>query len=328
MVSDTPAVYVKTFNLETYSQIWSAGIMGITPAAALTTQTDHWDVLPSYSPDGTQIVFLRLNLLTSFVYELWVMNSDGSGETQLDDGGGVDNCKAAMWHPDGSVILYRVDLGGGSNEFYTIEPDGTNKTLVYSGTSIFRPTYNFDGSRIAFLKSGTPEELWAMDSDGTNDSQIDSLSDTSLVAVGIAPANAEDVWAYVTGSSSSDDMRRINGDGSGEADISTNAVLDRPIVMRKAWAADDSLVFCARGGGAPWELWSVDPNGTPGSSETDLNVSMDADDGQVPFVYGERIVLVRNTGVLVSVDYAGGDEITMDTPAVNDTVEMQFDSGL
>lgn len=323
VLADSPTVYVKTFSFESYAQIWKAGVLGVSPPTAVTTNTDDYAVMPQLSPDASQIVFLYDNF-SSGNRELRVIDIGGANETVLDDGTAGD-CQCCGWHPNGSVILYRI---GGS--FFTIEPDGSNKTTLYTKANAQRPTYNRDGSLIAFqLSTVGNEEVWVVDGDGTNDMQVAVLAGSvSLVPLGLSWANGGDVLAYGDLSGTVGTVNTVNGDGSDNTVRTSDAVLDRPIIMRLAWAPDDSLLYVNRGGAAPWELWSVDPLGSPGTSETDLGVATDDDDGQAPFIFGGRIIVVGSSGALLSLDIAAGDSRTLDTPGADETIEMWFDSGL
>jgi len=52
------------------------------------TDSPLGDLTPSWSPDGTKIVFHRPKGRGLGAWDLWLVNADGSGESQLTDAPG------------------------------------------------------------------------------------------------------------------------------------------------------------------------------------------------------------------------------------------------
>lgn len=90
----------------------------------LTSNTDS-DRRPSFSPDGTEITFQRL-LNASSIFDILVMNLDGSERTNLTDGPG-ENGLAPAFSPDGEQIAFESSRDGNS-EIYVMNADGANQT--------------------------------------------------------------------------------------------------------------------------------------------------------------------------------------------------------
>ena len=86
-----------------------------TPAPASIGQASH----PAWSPDGRRIAFMSTS--GDGQWEVYVMDSDGSGQTQLTDTE-QDNMVPA-WSPDGSKIAFD-SLRDGTRRIYVMNADG------------------------------------------------------------------------------------------------------------------------------------------------------------------------------------------------------------
>jgi Tol biopolymer transport system component len=64
------------------------------------------DRAPDWSPDSTKVVFMKQcqGLCDDFAWEIWAVNSDGSGDTNLTDQPSDDMGPA--WSPDGTEIMF------------------------------------------------------------------------------------------------------------------------------------------------------------------------------------------------------------------------------
>ncbi len=63
-------------------------------------------VVPRWSPDGSRILFLKriTKSIFNIVYELWLMNADGTEPQQLS--GSLERIVMPSWSPDGQKILF------------------------------------------------------------------------------------------------------------------------------------------------------------------------------------------------------------------------------
>ncbi|HEY0867367.1 MAG TPA: hypothetical protein VGE01_08315 [Fimbriimonas sp.] len=85
--------------------------------------------IPSYSPDGTRIVFERANADSPYTRQIYRVNADGTGLLQLTDN--ADDNTRATWSPDGTkVAWYRRVNNTGDYYVHTMNPNGTGKVSV------------------------------------------------------------------------------------------------------------------------------------------------------------------------------------------------------
>jgi Tol biopolymer transport system component len=126
---------------------------------------------PSFSPDGTKIAFESYR---SGFSELWTMNADGTGLTQLTFNGAPED-RGSSWTPDGTQIVYHTTefpagAGHSSFEIMIINTDGTGKTRLTN--NLFQdslPSVSPDGTKIAFFSTRDGDgEIYVMNIDGSN----------------------------------------------------------------------------------------------------------------------------------------------------------------
>jgi Tol biopolymer transport system component len=104
--------------------IWVMNADGSNLVNLTNTDDPFPEFSPSWSPDGTRIVYSRNNT------EIWVMNADGSGHTFL-----TANGQEPDWSPDGTRIAFAAVPDGESDfEIYTIAADGSGRTRLTTNT--------------------------------------------------------------------------------------------------------------------------------------------------------------------------------------------------
>lgn len=173
---------------------WSIHTMNIDGAnrKRLTHAKNKWDYGPTWSPDGQKIAFARQYKDVDKISqtEIWMMNADGSGQTQIKalSGGSPDftldgrivfnsefkNKKSEIsianidgsniiqltdndaeeWHPDispdGKQIAFMSDRDG-NFEIYVMNIDGSDqKRLTFNNVEDWYPSWSPDGSKILF----------------------------------------------------------------------------------------------------------------------------------------------------------------------------------
>lgn len=134
--------------------------------AITETGTAFGSYQPDVSPNGQQVLFMR-----SLQFDppaIWVINTDGSGLTQLTPNGPhADN--EAQWSPNGRHIVFSSNRTG-TFEIFVMEASGAAPTqLTASAGADFNPTFSPDGRQIAWWKLRFGQgDIWTMNLDGTN----------------------------------------------------------------------------------------------------------------------------------------------------------------
>ncbi len=107
-------------------------------------------------------------------HEVYVMNPDGTGETNLTNNSAID--MTPEWSPDGTRIAFASDRDGFPVllDIFVMNADGTNPiNLTNSVNTDLAPTWSPDGTKIAFhtfrdAGIGLQSEIYVMDADGSN----------------------------------------------------------------------------------------------------------------------------------------------------------------
>ena len=206
-------------------------VLGVSGAAGggVPVPPPPGDTLPTWSPDGSVLVFLSDRDGQS----LRVMNPDGSGEHQIP---WLPANTSYSFSHDWSHIAAYVD-----GQLVVERLDGSDRLSLGRATYLAKASWSPDGTRVAFTApSSTPNQadVLVMRIDGT---------ETHRVAVGVYPAwspSGERI-AYVAGEYGKNELHLVNADGSGDVRLASGGVEYAP-----SWSPDGSrLAFIHQSAG-------------------------------------------------------------------------------
>jgi len=217
------------------ADIWQIDVDPAAPNARPVLERTGDERYPSYSPDGTKILFRGdLDLVDhSGDEELYVMDADGTNIAQLTHNNVFDSAPA--FSPDGTRIAFESARDSGDPlalDIYVMNADGTDvRRLTADPAHDEGPIFSPDGTKIAFasLRSGQ-EDIWVMNADGTGLRQLtdDPARDES--------PDWQPVPFDMTGHTACGDVGLDRGQASSVA--ARNVSCTNAVAQARRWAAE------------------------------------------------------------------------------------------
>jgi uncharacterized repeat protein (TIGR01451 family) len=130
--------------------IWVVASTGGTPAQITTDPAN--DTHPSWSPDGTQLVFASDR---SGNNDIWVVPSTGGTAMQIVADPANDS--APDWSPDGARVAFQSSRGGNTDLWLVPAAGGPALRVTSHAGFDVQPDWSPSGARIAFSRDG---DLW------------------------------------------------------------------------------------------------------------------------------------------------------------------------
>jgi Tol biopolymer transport system component len=122
-------------------------------APRVRRDTEEWDFVARWSPDGSLATFVRVHGAEFENSTLYVVRADGTGLRALTDRAPGDG--AGIWSPDGQTIAFGrfSQAPSQSSGIWLVRPDGTGLRQLTQGED-YGPVWSPDGRSIAFNRLG------------------------------------------------------------------------------------------------------------------------------------------------------------------------------
>ena len=178
--------------------------------------SDEVDFTIEVSEPITRIVFKSYR---SDNWDIWLMNSDGTNQSQLTDDIADDSNPA--FSPDGTRIAF-VSERSGNDDIWIMNADGSNPTqLTTSSEDEDNPAFSPDGNKIVFESyRASNSDIWIMNADGSNQIQLTTGSSNEWFPAFSPDGNK---IAFTSTRTGEGDIYLMNVDGSDQTRLTTKS---------------------------------------------------------------------------------------------------------
>jgi TolB protein len=157
--------------------IFTADAYGANAAQITFPVSGVGDWRPDWSPDGTRLVFSRIDNRNGWFQTIMTVNPDGTQLIPVRVGDGTNNNYSfPSWTPDGRIVYVNREIGESTDDGYLeiMNADGSGSQRLTStpAARVYEPDYSPEGDRIVFksrlYQTQTFFDVMVMNGDGSN----------------------------------------------------------------------------------------------------------------------------------------------------------------
>lgn len=235
-------------------------LYAISPGGGTSVKLTHTstvsDVMPTWSPDGKRVAFVRYGS-GGAIDGIWTMTASGGDLKAVP---GTKGASDPAWSPDGKRIAYAKPVGT-QREIYVAGVTGTSATrLTHTSADDLHPTWSPDGKYLAFNRADASGHSRVMRI------RLSTLAETAVTAAGSHDWTPD--WSHGgriafsrVDSTGFAHLYVVRPDGTGVHRITAARRNDK----NPSWSPDGSRLVFTRGGTDdedPEHLYLVNADGT------------------------------------------------------------------
>jgi Tol biopolymer transport system component len=203
---------------------------------------------PSVSGDGSKVAFQQFDDTPPKFNraQIWIMNGDGTGKTQLTNTGNQIENRDPGISPDGTKIVFEredetsTSPPGGTLGLFSMDSNGANEVpLTSTGLDVAynSPEFSPDGTKIVYVRvdPGGTNQIWEMDANGNNQHVLYDDAGNNDTGPSFSPDGGQIVFSH------NGNLSVMNSDGSSPAQILDSNTHTIP-ALNPTWSPDGTTL--------------------------------------------------------------------------------------